>query len=82
MNLTPFEFKVNYYKGKFTKPKDALYRLEKNGHNSYYSVSKYKIVYDQKNIPIFIGSIILFIPFASIIKVPRYQKINIGYGEF
>lgn len=82
MIFTPFEFKVDYYKGKFTKPKDVLYRLETSGYNSYYSVSKYKIVYDRKEIPIIIGLIILFIPFASIIKVPRYQKINIGYGEF
>ena len=82
MLLTSFEFKVNYYKGKFTKSKDVLYRLEKFGHNSYYSVYKYKIVYDRKNIPIIIGLIILFIPFTSIIKTPRYQKYNVGYGEF
>lgn len=81
MILTPFEFKVNYYKGKFTKPKDVLYRLETSGYNSYYSVCKYKIVYDRKEIPIIIGLIILFIPFTSIIKTPRYQKYNVGYAK-
>ncbi len=69
-------FNINYYKGKFKKPKEFLYRLEqKSKYDEYYSIYRYRLVYT-------ISTFSFYIPFLALLKFPKYIKDNISYGAF
>lgn len=78
----PF-FKLNYYKGKWGKKKEPLYKLEWNSDCQRYSIYQYNINYESKewkNEVLTLLSIFV-IPFFTVFKFPHYIKGNC-YGKF
>lgn len=84
--LFPNSIKIHYYKGKWGKKKEPLYRLEKRdwGENEY-GVNKYHIEYDSLflyDYNEFISTILFFhIPLYSLFKFPSYNSDGVIYGN-
>lgn len=82
----PNFIKIDYYKGKWGKKKEPLYKLELEYWGNYYQVSKYIIYYSNtiagENTEKYFFLIFGLIPFSGLFKFPCYEQTGISFGKF
>lgn len=82
--------KLNYYKGKWGKKKEPLYKLELEYWGDYYNVKKYQIEYFTRFMEDEVGDrdflfhllFCIFVPIYCLFRFPKYSAENSSYGEF
>lgn len=82
----PNFIKIDYYKGKWGKKKEPLYKLELEYWGDYYQVSKYIIEYTNifggENLEKYFFLVFGLIPFLGLFKFPCYEKEGNSFGVF
>ena len=82
--------KLGYYKGKWGKKKEPLYKLNWDYWEGYYNVKKYQIKYFTRFMEDEVGDrdflfhllFCIFVPIYCLFRFPKYSAENSSCGEF